>query len=953
MNSGDLHDEDGDLGGTTTTPKASSSDDGEGRQLPPDLPRTLDDRRRPPHFGAETEMYDAWQGESQILTSPIVPAQPLRFNNLSLGPTYGDGGGGGGDDDDDETTQTLEEGERRLVGMLTARVAVAHRELEGGGDGSAMTEEDDEDDIAMDEKLSSEEKTEMLQKALNMAASNGDVQRITRLVGGKARTYVDFNAPDEDGTAPLIYASCFGHQDVVLALINAGADVDVQDRNQWSPLMWAMTNRHKAIAKILLDHGASPEVKSSTGRTAFDFVAPNSDISDYLQESGYRIGNVGVSDDFYSTGGFSQDRFEEEMAENEMKRRMMMESAMNLEVDLSSLGLDEQPESPGALEEEGQEFIWDRCLNDQMFVFQEHQLERILDIIITNMTPQRSPSQKPVPANILFLSARYAHYYASHDLLATLLIAAMDKINDVVEKHQWDMTILAFWISNATLLLHYLKKDAGLVEATTEFQLQLAELINEIFILIIRDAERRMDKNLDAAILDHETIPGFEDVHFQSEWRIFRSAKSKTKVTEPSSTDKWFRPPSPKRRAQISPRNITSLLSSTLFVLDLYDIHPVITSQIFAQLLYWLGAELFNRIMSNRKYLARTKAMQIRMNVSTIEDWARQNNRAPEHMENGTPTTSSNPGEDFVTAARRHLAPVIQLLQWLQCFSSLGESKDDDEGFESLIGTLQQLPRLSPQQLIHAVNHYRPEVGERSLSKGMMRYLIELQKEMVQRKQRHRKVLAANHNSHPHPPRTSSSTPSHHHLQKQKQKQNQNQPSVPPPLSNPTPTGTATPKPSNPTTTSSSSNEEATSSSTSTTASTTATSPDAEPPEPQQKPELKPDLDPYPYPEPEPDMDSDPTTTTQDNLLFDPSLMLPFSLPTSTDMLISYGAGLGGVNRERARKYIPTVPAEFLSRLSDIDGSSGNGNGRNGNRSGSMASMGSFNERWRRSEVFD
>lgn len=108
--------------------------------------------------------------------------------------------------------------------------------------------------------------------------------------------------------------------------------------------MWAMTNRHKAIAKILLDHGASPEVKSSTGRTAFDFVTPNSDISDYLQESGYRIGNVGVSDDFYNTGGFSQDRLEEEMAENEMKRRMMMESAMNLEVDLSSLGLDEQPE---------------------------------------------------------------------------------------------------------------------------------------------------------------------------------------------------------------------------------------------------------------------------------------------------------------------------------------------------------------------------------------------------------------------------------------------------------------------------------------------------------------------------------------------------------------------------------------------------------------------------------
>ena len=43
--------------------------------------------------------------------------------------------------------------------------------------------------------------------------------------------------------------------------------------------------------------------------------------------------------------------------------------------------------------------------------------------------------------------------------------------------------------------------------------------------------------------------------------------------------------------------------------------------------------------------------------------------------------------------------------------------------------------------------------------------------------------------------------------------------------------------------------------------------------------------------------------------------MLPFTLPSVTDMLVSYGAGFGGVNRERERKYIPTVPPEFLEKL--------------------------------------
>lgn len=470
-----------------------------------------------------------------------------------------------------------------------------------------------------------------------------------------------------------------------------------------------------------------------------------------------------------------------------------------------------------------------------MFVFQESELGRILDIIITNMTPQRSPSQKPVPANILFLSARYAHYHASHDLLAKLLICAMDKINDVVETHQWDMTILAFWISNATLLLHYLKKDPGLSGSTSEFQLQLAELINEIFILIIRDAERRMDKVLDSAMLDHETIPGFEDITFQNEWKLF---KRKNQVKE-EPAEKRFRPPSPKQRAKPSPRNVTSLLSSTLFVLDLYDIHSVITSQILAQLLYWLGSELFNRIMSNRKYLARTKAMQIRMNISSLEDWARANNRQPEHYEHGSMTST---GETTVDAARRHLASVIQLLQWLQCFSSLGV---DD--LEALVGTLQQLTRLTLQQLIHAVKHYRPEVGEKGLPKSAMKYLMNLQRESQLRKERQRNAAKSS---------PTSTTPVN---------KGANGEGVETLDSNGKPIVPNTSKP-------------------------------------------------LAVDEPVEEDDDAP-----EHLLLDPSLMLPFSLPTSTDMLVSYGAGFGGVNRERERKYIPTVPPEFLAKL-DISG---------------------------------
>jgi hypothetical protein len=418
--------------------------------------------------------------------------------------------------------------------------------------------------------------------------------------------------------------------------------------------------------------------------------------------------------------------------------------------------------------------------------------------------------------------------------LEKLLITAMDLINDVVERCQWDMTILAFWISNATLLLHYLKKDAGLLEATSEFQAHLAELINEIFILIVRDAERRLDKVLDVAMLDHETIPGFEDITFQNEWKLF---KRKTTVKE-EPLEKRFRPPSPKQRAKPAPRNVTSLLSSTLFVLDLYDIHSVITSQIISQLLYWLGAELFNRVMSNRKYLARTKAMQIRMNVSILEDWARTNNRQAEHYEGGDTRAS---GETTVDAARRFLAPVIQLLQWLQCFSSL--AADD---LEALVGTLQQLKRLTPQQLIHAATHYRPEVGEKGLPKSATKYLVAIQKEAALKRERRRSRAAS-----PLPKTGQDSTPT---TPVKGRSNGSNLLETPGSIQSPTGHNGR-------------------------------------------------------------DESDDEEDDAPEHLLMDPALMLPFTLPSVTDMLVSYGAGFGGVNRERERKYIPSVPAEFLEKL--------------------------------------
>ncbi len=229
--------------------------------------------------------------------------------------------------------------------------------------------------------------------------------------------------------------------------------------------------------------------------------------------------------------------------------------------------------------------------------------------------------------------------------------------------------------------------------------------------------------------------------------------------------------------------------------------------------------------------------MQIRMNISIMEDWARTNNRQPEHFEQGEMRAT---GETTIEAARRHLAPVIQLLQWLQCFSSLGA---DD--LEALVGTLQQLKALSPQQLIHAATHYRPEVGEKGLPKSALKYIVAIQKGTALRREKHRSKAAS-----PKPKAAADSSPVA--------------------ASKKPPNGQGTEVPGTPNT-------------------------NAE--------------------EPETEEDEAP-----EHLLLDPALMLPFTLPSVAVMLVSYGAGFGGMNRERERKYIPTVPPEFLAKLENGSG---------------------------------
>ncbi|KAI5477084.1 DIL and Ankyrin domain containing protein [Pseudohyphozyma bogoriensis] len=580
---------------------------------------------------------------------------------------------------------------------------------------------------------------------------SGPDSKLEELLPDQApRKWVDVEARDEDGNSALGLCVALGHAEGVRVIVEGGADVMGRDTTGWTPLHWAVQNNDIPIAAYLLNHRASPTTASHKGLTPLDLLnrgREGSAMREVLQsaqeaahsrerekENGKGKEKEGDGERPHSRAssvastskGSGWSMAEEQAREKDMKKRLELAkvSALHLEVDFDVLSVKED-QGPGWQDEHENEeddeppapFVWDRCMPDQMLVFTLDDLQLIFDVVITNMKPVRARKYRVTPANVIFLCARYAHYFGSVDLVEELFLSAIERIEAAVHNRPDDMANCAFWLSNSLLLLYYLRKEPNLFVATAEYQVHLADLINEIFVFVIRDAERRIDRILEAAILEHEALPGFEDVQFEGDWSSNRFVKKLTgrgKKSIPKSTSlrSLFAEASesgasssenPAPGAPATPRSVTSLLSSTLFILQLYEIPPSIVVQAFSQLFYWVSCEIFNRLLIQKKYLCRSKALQIRLNSSAIEDWARLN-RMPTKM------------------CSIHFAPLNQLLQWLQCLSS-------ESSIDGLIGTIQSLRSLNPLQLRRAVREYRYEVDEAKMSEDCEQYLLQIQKQ--------------------------------------------------------------------------------------------------------------------------------------------------------------------------------------------------------------------------------
>jgi ankyrin repeat protein len=104
------------------------------------------------------------------------------------------------------------------------------------------------------------------------ASAMGRVEDLRRRLNASS-----VNVHAYDGWTPLHLAAFFGHRDAAGVLLDAGAPVDAVSRNALAntPLHAATAGKHADVALLLLERGADPLRVDSGGYTALEIARQN------------------------------------------------------------------------------------------------------------------------------------------------------------------------------------------------------------------------------------------------------------------------------------------------------------------------------------------------------------------------------------------------------------------------------------------------------------------------------------------------------------------------------------------------------------------------------------------------------------------------------------------------------------------------------------------------------
>jgi len=131
---------------------------------------------------------------------------------------------------------------------------------------------------------------------IHAATFMGDMDAISQHIAAGS----DLNLKEPTmGSTPLISAAVFGKTEVALALIEAGADVNLQNNEGSTALTSAAFLCRTEIVKTLLANDADKNIRTNAGSTAFESVAgPFEDVKFIYDIFSRDLGPLGLKLDY-------------------------------------------------------------------------------------------------------------------------------------------------------------------------------------------------------------------------------------------------------------------------------------------------------------------------------------------------------------------------------------------------------------------------------------------------------------------------------------------------------------------------------------------------------------------------------------------------------------------------------------------------------------------------------
>uniref|UniRef100_A0A8B9TBD9 Myosin VC n=1 Tax=Anas platyrhynchos TaxID=8839 RepID=A0A8B9TBD9_ANAPL len=290
-------------------------------------------------------------------------------------------------------------------------------------------------------------------------------------------------------------------------------------------------------------------------------------------------------------------------------------------------------------------------------------------VVVVNMIPG-------LPAHILFMCVRYADYLNDADMLKSFINVTIDGIKQVVKENSEDFEMLSFWLSNTYYFLNCLKQYSGEEEFMksntprqnknclkhfdlSEYRQILSDLAIRIYHQFIIVMENNIQPMIVPGMLEYESLQGISGLKPTG----FRKRSSSIDDTD-----------------TYTMTSILQQLSYFYSTMCQNGLDSELLKQAVKQLFFLIGAVTLNSLFLRKDMCSCRKGMQIRCNISYLEEWLKEKN-----------LQSSN--------AKETLEPLAQAAWLLQV-----KKITDDDAKE----ICEHCTSLSTVQIVKILNSYTP-----------------------------------------------------------------------------------------------------------------------------------------------------------------------------------------------------------------------------------------------------